>query len=116
MDLLSINDMDVECIIGVEEWERKETRLLRLQIELECTLQPGAAHDRLDQTLNYDELYHRIRNFVKSSTFFLIEGLAHQVADMCLSYERVAVAKICVEKPGFLVGCRSVSVTIQREK
>lgn len=116
MDKLFINDIDVMCIIGVEDWEREEKRPLRLQVELECTLHPGCATDQLDGTLNYDELYHRIRAKLETSSFHLIEAMGDQVAMLCLEYERVSTARITVEKPRFLTGCRSVAIMVERYK
>ncbi|MBF0382667.1 MAG: dihydroneopterin aldolase, partial [Magnetococcales bacterium] len=52
----------------------------------------------------------------EASSFYLVERLASQIADLALGDERVERVEVTVEKPGALRFARSVGVTIERSR
>ena len=55
-------------------------------------------------------------NLVESSSFFLVEKMAREIAKVCLEYRGVEAVKVLVEKPTALRFARSVGVEIFRDR
>ncbi len=53
---------------------------------------------------------------VEGSSYYLVEALAENIAQICLADARVAQAEVGVEKPGALRFADSVGVTIVRKQ
>jgi FolB domain-containing protein len=70
----------------------------------------------MQHTVDYKALKVRVREFVESSSFFLIEKLATEIARICLKPERVQRAIVKVEKPGALRFARTVAVEVDRTR
>ena len=51
---------------------------------------------------------------VSSSSFFLVEKMAEEIAKLVLKDKKIAELRLCVEKPGALRGSKSVGVEIFR--
>ena len=116
LDRIHIRDLRLRCIIGLRDWERREAQDVNLSLTLFTDLRPSGLSDRLEDTVDYVALKHRVFDLVESSSFFLIERLAQRVADICLSFPRVLKVRVVLEKPGALRYARTVSVDITRDK
>ena len=68
----------------------------------------------LDAVVDYGHVVAAVRALVESAHFHLIETLAERIAESCLADVRVHVARITIEKPDILPGCRSVGIAIER--
>jgi len=115
-DMIHIRDLECDCVIGVNAHERDHQQRAVINLSLACDLAPAGASDRLADTVDYKDLKDRILDFVGSSTFFLVERLAEEVARICLEDRRVLSATVTVDKPGALTGARSVGVQLERSR
>ncbi|MBF0183643.1 MAG: dihydroneopterin aldolase [Magnetococcales bacterium] len=113
-DRIKIRDLHLRCVIGIQEWERNTLQDVLIQVVLHVDLAAAGRSDRIEETVNYKTLSKAIIALTEKSQFFLVEALAEQIAQLCLRDQRVARAKVTVEKPGALRFARSVAVTIQR--
>ena len=113
-DRIFIRDLEMWCIIGVNDDEREKEQKVIINIELECGLGRAGQTDNLADTLNYRSLNKRIMEAVASSRYFLVEALAEMIAGLCLEDKRVEAASVAVDKPGALRHVRSVAVQIRR--
>jgi D-erythro-7,8-dihydroneopterin triphosphate epimerase len=116
LDRIHIRDLRLRCIIGLRPWERLEPQDVNLSLTLFTDLRPAGLSDRLDDTVDYVALKHRVFDLVEASSFFLIERLAQCVADICLECPNVLKVRVVLEKPGALRYARTVSVDITRER
>jgi dihydroneopterin aldolase len=101
---------------GVYPDEREQGQTFVVDLTLHLDLRPAAQTDDVGHTVHYGELGQRVVGLVAGEPVALIETLAQQVADVCLSYERVAAVTVTVHKPEAPVGVPfdDVSVTISR--
>ena len=53
MDIIFVHGLEVECVIGVWEWERRVTQKLIIDLDLGRDIGAAAASDDLDDTLSY---------------------------------------------------------------
>jgi len=116
LDRIHIRDLTVRCIIGIYPEERREKQDVVVNITLEANLRAACQSDRLDDTVDYKGLKRRIIAMIESSSRFLIERLAQDVAELCLAEPKVTRVTVSVDKPGALRFARSVAVEITRAR
>ena len=80
MDKIFLNELKVETVIGIWEWERKIRQTVVIDLEMSADIAKAAATDSVDDTLNYKSVAKRIQQFVGDSSFQLVETLAEKIA------------------------------------
>ncbi len=113
-DRIVITDLVCRCVVGVEDWERRERQEVLISLALSADLTPAGQSDSIDDALDYRALKKRVLAEVEGSDYHLIEALAERVAAICLEEERVQQVEVRVEKPGALRFARTVAVEISR--
>jgi FolB domain-containing protein len=116
MDKLYIRDLKTRCIIGINEDERINKQDVIFNIVLYADLEKACLSDNIDDTVNYKEIKKKIIRMAEASSFFLIEKLARQAAEICLENPAVLSADVTLDKPGALRYARSVAVSITRDR
>jgi FolB domain-containing protein len=116
MDRIVISDLVCRCVVGVEEWERREPQDVLVSLVLTVDLAPAGKSDQIEDALDYRALKKRVLAEAEASSFHLIEALAERVAAICLEEERVEEVQVRVEKPGALRFARTVAVEISRRR
>ncbi len=115
-DIIRIKDLHLRCVVGVNEWERKEKQDVVLNVEIGTNkLKVAGRTDRISDTLDYKKIKYGIIEIVEGggSAPYLIEKLAFDVAKFCILHDGVRWVKVEVDKPGALRFARSVSVEIK---
>lgn len=116
MDRIFLREIEVACVIGVNDWERKVEQIVRIDVELETDLTRACAQDDIRETVDYKQIRDRIVSTVKEARCFLIEALAERVAEACLADPRVAAVRVRLDKPGALRMTRTVGVDLFRAR
>ena len=114
MDIIYLNDLRVEAVIGIYDWERRTRQRLILDIEIGVDIRAAAATDNIEDTLNYKAVAKRVIAFVSDSRFQLVETLAENVAAIILSEFNVSWCRLRLNKQGAVKGVRDVGVIIER--
>ena len=114
MDIIYINDLRIETIIGIYGWERRTRQTVVLDIEMGTDIRKASASDDVEDTLNYKTVAERLFEFVGGSEFELIETLAEQISDILLHEFNVPWLRLKLNKQGALKGVRDVGVIIER--
>ena len=113
-DRIMIRDLLLRAIIGINEEERRNRQDVLINITLYADTRAASASDNIDEAVNYRTITKRVIRMVESSQFFLVEKMAAEIANICLSDARVERACVRVEKPGALRFARSVGIEIER--
>ncbi|MBN1507995.1 MAG: dihydroneopterin aldolase [Sedimentisphaerales bacterium] len=116
LDQILIRDLQFRCIVGVDAEERREKQDIKVQITLDVDLHKACRTDAIEDTVDYRALKKDILRMAESSRFRLVEALAQNVADICLTRERIVRVEVIVEKPGALRFARTVAVRIVRAR
>jgi len=116
VDKILIKGLLLRCIIGINEFERREKQDVMINVTIWADLAEATEMDDVAKTVDYKEINKGIMKLVENSKFFLVETLAEKIAQFCLKYERIKKVKVEVEKPGALRFARSVGVEIIRKK
>ena len=114
MDTVFINDLRIETIIGIYDWERKVRQTISLDLEMGADIHRAAVTDAIEDTLNYKAVAKRLIAFVEASEYQLVETLAEKIAAIVLDEFSVPWLKLTVHKPGAVRGSRDVGVIIER--
>lgn len=114
MDRVFIEDLRIETIIGIYDWERSVRQTVALDIEMAFDNTRPAASDRIADTLDYKAVAKRLIAFVGESRFELVETLAERCAAILREEFGVGWLRLRLSKPGAVTGSRAVGVIIER--
>ncbi|MEO5623627.1 MAG: dihydroneopterin aldolase [Dokdonella sp.] len=114
MDLVFIEDLRIETIIGIYDWERSTRQIVALDLEMAFDNTLPAATERIEDTLNYKAVSKRLIAFVEASQFELVETLAEHCARIVRDEFGVRWLRLKLAKPGAVTGSRAVGVVIER--
>ena len=114
MDRIFLQDLEIEAVIGIWEWERRIKQTVRLDLELATDVRKAAASDAIEDALDYKSIAKRLIQSVSESEFQLVETLAETLARIIVTEFGVPWVKLSVSKPGAIEGSRNVGVMIER--
>ena len=114
MDIVYIEDLRIETVIGIYDWEREIKQVVSIDLEMAADNRRAAATERIEDALNYKAVAKRLIQFVGESEFQLVETLAERIAEIVLDEFEVAWLRLKLGKPGAVTGSREVGVIIER--
>jgi len=115
-DIVFIEDLRIDTIIGIYDWERETKQTIALDIEMEADNVKAASTENIDDALNYKAVAKRLISFTEESRFQLVETLSERLATIILDEFNVPWVKLKLSKLGAVTGSRSVGVIIERSK
>lgn len=113
-DTIFLNDLRVETIVGIWEWERKIRQTVSIDLQMGADIRRSAQSDSIEDTLNYKDVAKRVQQFVADSDFQLVETMAEKIAELALSEFDMPWIDVRVNKPGAIRGAKDVGVHIRR--
>lgn len=116
MDKVFIEALEIECVIGIYDWERKIRQPVVLDIEMAFDNRKPAATDAIEDTLDYKAVSKRLIQYVSESSFGLVETLAERCAEIITGEFGVAHVRLKLSKPGAVRGSKAVGVIIERSR
>ncbi len=114
MDIVYINDLKIDTIIGIYDWEREVRQTISLDLEMGTNIRQAAATDDIQYALNYKAVSKRLIEFIEGSEFLLVETMAEQVSEIIRQEFKVPWLRLRIGKPGAIRGARDVGVVIER--
>ena len=115
-DTIFLRGLEIECLIGFIEWERRIRQKVVIDFELPVDCAHAARTDEVADTLDYKRVAKRIIEFVSASEFKLVETMSHRIAMLVLEEFGVEWVRLSVNKPGAIRGSRDVGVSIERTR
>ena len=114
MDKIFLDELKIDTIIGIWDWERKMRQTVVIDLEMSADVARAASTDSVEDTLNYKSVAKRLQQFVGDSSFQLVETLAERIATIIREEFGVAWVRVRVHKPGAIRGSKDVGVEIER--
>ncbi|MDF2670427.1 MAG: folB [Paenibacillus sp.] len=100
MDKIELKGMHFYGYHGVFPEENKLGQRFHADVELSLDLSQAGQSDDLNHTINYAEVYERVKGIVQGKPFHLIEALAEAIAsDLLHQYTRVNDVAVRLTKP-----------------
>ena len=116
MDIIFIQSLKVDTVIGIYDWERKIRQEIVLDIEMSADISTAASTDHINQTLNYKDICKRLKSFVEESEFQLVETLAEEICQIIIKEFGVQWVKLKLNKGEAITGAEGVGVIIERTR
>ena len=113
-DIVFIEDLRIQTVIGVYDWEREITQTVSLDLKMAFDICKAAASDKIADTLDYKSVSKRLIQFVEAGEFQLVEALAEHCARIVLEEFPVTWLRLKLSKPGAVRGSSAVGVIIER--
>lgn len=114
MDIIFLNDLRIETIIGIFDWERRVKQTVSFDLEMAADIKKAASSDAIEDTLDYKAVAKRVIQFVEESEFQLVETLAERVAELIMNEFSVPWVRLKLNKTGAIRGARDVGILIER--
>ncbi len=114
LDKIFVQGLEVECVIGVREWERQIKQRLIIDLEMAWDISRAAASDQLEDTLSYKDVAKQVSAYVIETQANLVERLAEGIATLLIDEFQVVWCKVRINKRGAVTGARDVGVQIER--
>ena len=114
MDKIFINDLQVETVIGIFDWEREIKQTISINLEMEFDISKAAKSDDINDSLDYKKVSKRIIKLCEKAYSYLVENLIEKIAQVVLKEFPVSKVTVSLEKPGALRGSKSVGIKITR--
>jgi dihydroneopterin aldolase len=114
VDRVFVENLTVETVIGIFDWEREIRQAVSLDLEMEFDIRNAAISDSIEDTLDYKSVSKRLIRFIEQSEFQLVETLAEKCAAIVLAEFPVNRLRLKLSKPGAVRGSSAVGVIIER--
>lgn len=116
MDKVFIEALQIDCTIGIYDWERRIKQPIVLDIEMGFDNRKPAGTDAIEDTLDYKAVSKRLIAFVTASDFGLVETLAERCAAIITDEFEVPWVRLKLSKPGAVRGAKAVGIHIERTR
>jgi dihydroneopterin aldolase len=113
-DRVFIEDLRIETVIGIFDWEREIKQAVSLDVEMVFDISKAAQSDTIEDALDYKAVAKRLIRFVEASEYQLVESLAEHCAALILEEFPVSRLRLKLSKPGAVRGSSAVGVMIER--
>ena len=114
MDKIFVNDLRIECIVGILPAEREHTQPLLVSIELEASLEEAGRTGSLEKSIDYALLSERVKSYVVDRKAGLLEELAVELCDLIEKEFKPVSVKIRLNKPEAVAFAQGVGIEIFR--
>ncbi|MCK5889194.1 MAG: FolB domain-containing protein [Methylococcales bacterium] len=114
MDIIFLGSLEATTIIGIYDWERTTRQTILLDIEMGFDISKAAATDDIQYTLDYKSVSERVVAFVEESSYFLVEKLIEEIANILLTEFNTPWVKITLNKKGAITKAKDVGIMIER--
>ncbi len=113
--IIKIKNLEIECNIGVYDWEKTFNRKLIINIEIETLNEKSCLSDDLKDTLDYDIIYKNIKQIIATKKYNLIECLAKDILDMICSQDFISFARVEIDKVKIYENIYSCAVILEKK-
>jgi dihydroneopterin aldolase len=103
-DAIVLENLQVPAALGVSAAEREMRRPVRLDLEIGRSLAEAGASDRIEETVDYGEIYRVVEAVAGAGEHRLVEALAERIAAALLSDFAIDWVRVVVRKAKPLAG------------
>lgn len=118
MDIIRIKDLEIFSNHGVLKEENILGQKFLISVEIHLDTRKAGTTDDLENSVNYAQICHTVKQLMESNTFKLIETAAEKICETILKkYDAVQMVQTEVKKPWapILLPLEHVSVCIRRK-
>ena len=109
-----VDDLELMASVGVFEVEKRYEQRILVSVALDVVDDYDGVSDKLDRVLDYSGIVEACQRLAEKAHYSLVETLAERIAEATLEDRRVIRARIRIDKPDIVPGCRAVGIAITR--
>ena len=113
MDSIRIKNLKIPARHGVYEFEKEKEGTFELDIELYLPLFKAGESDRLEDTINYEDIISVVTKAFTDKQYALVEAAAQSVCDRLLNDFKIDKITIRVRKPHAPIDADFETVEVQ---
>ena len=103
-DAILIEGIQIPASLGVTAAERALRRPVRIDLEVGCSLRAPGQSDRIEDTIDYGELFGVLEEVVTGREHQLVEALGERIAEALLASFEIEWVTLNIRKPNPLPG------------
>ena len=100
--------IEVECSIGLHDFEKVGKQRVLVDIELRLSVESAPMEDRVSETLDYDVVMREVLRVANARHYDLQETLAQAIYDVLRGLKDVEGVWVQTQKPDIYDGCKTV--------
>ena len=112
--LVKIKNLEIDCNIGVYNWEKNFIRKLIINIEVGVDDESSSYSDEIKETIDYEIIYNNIKKIIAKKKYNLIETLARDILEMLLIQDKVNFARVEIDKIKIFEDVYSCAVVLEK--
>ncbi|MBE9527313.1 MAG: dihydroneopterin aldolase [Proteobacteria bacterium] len=116
MDKVFINQLQLETIIGIHDWEREKAQVIILDIEITCNTKSAVLSDNIDDCIDYFAVCERLKLLADEHCYQLVESFAEEVSRIILEEFSAPSVIVKLSKPDAVKEAAGVGIIIERQK
>ena len=113
MDRIRIKNLKIPARHGVYEFEKEKDGIFEIDIELYLPLLKAGKSDRLEDTINYEDIISTVTKAFTEKQYALVEAAAQSVCDRLLNDFKIDKITIRVRKPHAPIDADFEAVEVQ---
>ena len=113
MDSIRIKNLKIPARHGVYEFEKEKDGTFELDIELYLPLFKAGESDRLEDTINYEDIISVVIKAFTDKQYALVEAAAQSVCDRLLNDFKIDKITVRVRKPHAPIDADFETVEVQ---
>lgn len=114
MDIIFLQGLTIETVIGIYDWERDIRQTVVLDLEMAADIRKSAESNDIGHTVDYNAVSRRIIQFVEDSQFELVETLAERITQLLMEEFAIPWIRLRLNKRGAIRGATDVGILIER--
>ena len=113
MDSIRIKNLKIPARHGVYEFEKEKDGIFEIDIELYLPLLKAGKSDRLEDTINYEDIISIVTKAFTEKQYALVEAAAQSVCDRLLNDFKIDKITIRIRKPHAPIDADFETVEVQ---
>ena len=113
MDSIRIKNLKIPARHGVYEFEKEKDGTFELDIEIYLPLLKAGESDRLEDTINYEDIISVVTKAFTDKQYALVEAAAQSVCDRLLNDFKIDKITVRVRKPHAPIDADFETVEVQ---
>lgn len=111
-----IQNLNIQCIVGILPHERKQKQQLLLDIEVDYDFEAAQKSEYIDDAVDYTKIAASIEQLLLAKKYQLIETAAEEIADLLFyKWPRLEKCSIQIKKPRAIANADFAAVKIVRK-
>lgn len=115
-DCIVVKNINVVCIIGIDDHERHNPQKISVDLELYLPLAKAAKSGKMSDTVDYSVLVRQIRKMLLEERYLLLESAVESIAKYVMTHKKIQKAAVTITKSQVFEDGTVPSIRIVRKR